>query len=87
MKICFHKNFDKQYKKLTQQQKTRTKKRLGFFLKNPYNEKLSNHALRGKYLDYRSINITGDIRAIYKYINEQKCIFVAIVKHSQLKSK
>ena len=35
---------------------------------------------------YRSINITGDLRAVYKFINEEECIFVIIDTHSNLYS-
>jgi len=84
MKISFHKNFDKQYKKLTKQQQEKTRERLDVFLENPYDVLLNNHSLQGKYTDYRSINITGDIRAIYKFITEDECVFVAIDSHSNL---
>jgi len=86
MKIRFHKNFDKQYGKLKKEQKERVKKRLALFLENPLHPALGNHPLKGKYNGYRSINITGDLRAIYKFINEYDCIFVTIDTHSNLYS-
>lgn len=86
MKIRFHKNFDKKYKKLKQEQKKRAKERLALFLENPFSPILENHPLKGKYKSYRSINITGDLRAIYKFVNEQECIFVTIDTHSNLYS-
>ncbi len=46
--------------------------------------KLKNHPLKGKYTDYRSINITDNLRAIYKFLNENECIFVAVDTHSNL---
>lgn len=84
MKISFHKNFDKQYKRLTKQQQEKTRERLEIFLDNPYDALLNNHSLKGKYTDYRSINITGDVRAVYKFITENESIFVAIDSHSNL---
>ncbi|MBI5452268.1 type II toxin-antitoxin system mRNA interferase toxin, RelE/StbE family [Candidatus Gottesmanbacteria bacterium] len=86
MKIRFHKNFNKQYTKLKSSEKKKIQARLQLFLQNPYNPLLNNHPLKGKYLDYRSINITGDLRAIYKYIAEDECIFVAVDTHSNLYS-
>jgi len=86
MKIRFHKNFDKQYKKLKTAQKKQVKKRLALFLESPYYPLLANHPLKGKYKSYRSINITGNLRAIYKFINRQECIFVTIDTHSNLYS-
>jgi len=86
MRIRFHKNFEKQYKKLREGQKKRFQERLFLFLENPFNPVFGNHPLKGKYKGYRSINITGDLRAVYKFINEQECIFVIIDTHSNLYS-
>ena len=84
MKILFHKNFEKQYKKLTKKKQDKVQKKLSLFLEDTFNPILKNHSLRGKYLDYRSINITGDLRAIYKYLNSDKCIFVVLDNHNNL---
>lgn len=84
MKLYFHKNFEKQYKLLNVKQKQKTWERLKLFLDNPFNSVLNNHPLKGKYLDYRSINIGGDLRAIYKFINNNESIFVAIGSHNKL---
>jgi len=86
MRIRFHENFEKQYKKLREGQKKRVQERLFLFLENPFNPVLGNHPLKGKYKGYRSINITGDLRAVYKFINEQKYIFITIDTHSNLYS-
>ena len=86
MKIRFHKNFEKQYKKLKKKEQEKVQQRLALFLENPYHSQLNNHPLKGKYTDYRSINIAGDLRAIYKYISENECIFVVIDSHSNLYS-
>lgn len=87
MKICFHKNFIKQFNKLSDKEKAQIKQRLKIFLENPYAEILNNHALKGKYLNYRSININGDLRAIYKYLDENESVFVNIGTNHQLYSK
>ena len=84
MKIRFHKNFEKQYKKLRKKEREKTLERLALFLKNPFDARLNNHPLRGKYTDYRSINITGDLRVVYKHISNQECIFVMVDTHSNL---
>jgi len=86
MNIRFHKNFDKQYKRLKKKEQKKAQERLVLFLKNPFNSQLNNHSLKGRYTDYRSINITGDLRAIYKFISEEECIFVVIDSHSNLYS-
>ncbi|MFH1412577.1 MAG: type II toxin-antitoxin system mRNA interferase toxin, RelE/StbE family [bacterium] len=86
MKISFHKNFKKQSQKLKKREQEKIQERLGLFLENPFDPQLNNHPLKGKYTDYRSINITGDLRAVYKFINENECIFVAVDSHSNLYS-
>lgn len=84
MRIRFHGNFENQYKKLKTGEKGKTQERLELFLKDAFHPILNNHSLKGKYLDYRSINITGDLRAIYKFIDNDNVIFVAIDSHSNL---
>lgn len=86
MKLYFHQNFEKQFAKLAPKEKEKTKKRLNLFLDSPFHPILNNHPLKGKYLDYRSIRISGDLRAIYKQLNDEECIFVAVGSHNQLYS-
>ena len=83
MIIQLHKTFRKQYEKLTQAQKIKFKERRSIFLQDEFSPILNNHALKGKYQGYRSINITGDIRVIYINSSEDT-IFVKIGSHSQL---
>lgn len=54
------------------------------FAKTPCAKSLHNHILSGKYTNYRSINITGDYRALYKQVSEKEVIFVKLGTHSQL---
>ncbi len=84
MRILFHRHFEKQYKKLRESEKERFKKRIKLFIKDQFDPLLGNHSLRGKYEGYRSINIAGDLRAIYKEIKANTFLFVAIDTHSKL---
>ncbi len=57
------------------------------FLKNPLHDQLRNHALKGKWQGYRSINITGDWRAVYREYKdgeETVILFKAIGTHSEI---
>ncbi len=83
MIIHSHRNFKKQFNKLTESQKRKFRERRDIFLRDEFNPVLNNHALKGIYQGYRSINVTGDIRAIYKKISSV-VIFVAIGSHSRL---
>ena len=58
--------------------------RLGLFLQDATNPILRNHELKGKYKDYKSINVTGDVRALYKKNGDEIVIFAMIGTHSQL---
>jgi addiction module RelE/StbE family toxin len=84
MRIRFHKNFEKQYKKLPTEAKNKFQERLRIFLKDEFNPILNNHALKGKHQGYRSLNVRGDFRAVYKRPSKGAAIFVVIDKHSRL---
>jgi addiction module RelE/StbE family toxin len=78
------KTFDKQYSKLNDKTKTIYKNRIVMFKSNPFDFRLRNHVLKGKYLGYRSIDITGDVRALYTVKGDIVIIFGFIGTHSQL---
>lgn len=84
MRIQFHRNFEKQYQRLPTKVKDKFLEKVEIFLQDEFNPLLNNHALKGKYFGYRSLNVTGDFRAIYKRKSSQKAIFIAIDKHSHL---
>jgi addiction module RelE/StbE family toxin len=84
MKVRFHKKFAKDYARLGLKVQRAFESRLQIFCANPYQAELSNHPLKGKWRGYRSINISGDFRAVYKEITEEEAIFITIGSHSQL---
>lgn len=84
MRIDFHKRFDKQYKKLPVASKKKFENQLAILISNQNNPVLNNHALKGKYTGYRSINVTGDIRAIYIPHSKDHIEFAYIGSHAQL---
>lgn len=84
MKIVLHKRFEKRYVKLRSSEKEKFKARRNIFLVDPFNPVLNNHALSGKFEGYRSINITGDLRAVYTLIDNDTALFVTLGTHSQL---
>ncbi|MBI4090595.1 MAG: type II toxin-antitoxin system mRNA interferase toxin, RelE/StbE family [Candidatus Komeilibacteria bacterium] len=86
MKIVFHKHFEKQFLKLRPAEKKRFKERKDIFMHDPYHPVLNNHPLRGTYKGYRSINVGGDLRAVYTLVNDDAAFFVAIDRHSNLYS-
>lgn len=86
MLVLRHKNFDKSFKKLDKVIKNKFYERLQIFQEEPFAHVLHNHALKGKYEGYRSINITGDYRVVYREITEGVIEFQVIDTHSNLYS-
>lgn len=84
MTIEFAKFFKKHYEKLPKPIQEKARERFHIFQSNIFDPSLNNHELGGKYQHHRSINITGDYRAVYKKINENTVEFVDIGTHSQL---
>ena len=83
LKIDYSRNFNKQLRKAPLSIKIRFRERQKLFMFDRFNPQLKNHLLIGKYKGYRSINITGDWRAIFRE-EENKIIFIALGTHSQL---
>ena len=84
MKIIFHKSFLKSYGKLRSGEQKRFDKCQALFLQDPLSASLNNHPLKGKYDNCRSINIGGDLRAIFKMLDEDTAIFMDIDTHPNL---
>ncbi len=81
--LRFRKRFRKQVQKLSDPLVEQLGERLELFIANPYHPLLHNHQLSGDYADFRSINISGDLRALY-YIEGDAYVFVYIGTHAQL---
>jgi addiction module RelE/StbE family toxin len=86
MEIILSKIFLKRYNKLRLSEKKRFKERRCIFLNDSKDPILNNHALHGKYMGYRSISITGNIRVIYRFLDKDTVIFSEIGTHSKLYS-
>lgn len=88
MLVRFTKKFSKQYDKADRKIKRLFDKKSELFLINPFHSQLNNHQLTGKLSGYRSINITGDWRALYsEYIDKKRgnvIVFEILGTHGQL---
>ena len=80
----YHKYFEKRLLKLPAKIQVMVLKRIELFQNDPNARVLKNHPLTGKYAPYRSIDITGDYRAIYEPLSDNRALFVDIGTHSQL---
>lgn len=83
MLTLYSKHFKKQYKILPKNIREKFQAHLLILLENPNNSQLHKHKLSGPYNNLWSINITGDIRAVYEQI-ENTYFFSAIGSHSEL---
>ena len=80
MKIKFSSRFEKTLLKCPAKIRLAFEKKLTMFFKDPFNPTLNNHELKGVYKSHRSINITGDWRAIYTEVGSV-VIFEVIGTH------
>ncbi len=83
MQYLSSKRFDKQFAKLPNKLRIQFIERVEIFVENSFDSILNNHAVHYPYDGCRSINITGDIRAIYEP-RENTAIFIRIGTHSEL---
>jgi addiction module RelE/StbE family toxin len=83
MRIAYSRNFIKQSKKLSPDMRLKLTRRIVLFTDNPLDPRLRDHRLKGKYKEYRSIDVTGDFRALY-LLRENEAIFDIVGTHPQL---
>lgn len=84
MIIQYTPKFKKQYKKLPVKFQLLFDERLLLLLEDPTNPVLRTHPLKGSYSGYWSMNVSGDIRALYLKKGDEIIIFALIGTHSQL---
>lgn len=88
MQINLAKKFKKRYEKVDTKIKTAFDRRFELFQEDPLHSQLKNHKLTGKLAGYKSINITGDWRAIYSESEDENgekiVIFEILGTHSEL---
>jgi addiction module RelE/StbE family toxin len=84
MQISYSNKFKKQYKKFPPKLQQQTKARIELWQEQPNHPLLRLHRLEGKLSNFYSINITGDIRALYEVIGKEVVIYQFIGTHSQL---
>jgi len=76
--------FERQLKKLSKELREKLRERLNLLIRDASNSLLNDHKLGPPYEIYRSINITGDYRLVYKRIEKNTCYLRAVGTHHQL---
>ena len=83
MEVKLHKNFQKKFDKIPLKIQAHFYERLDLFLENKFNKLLNNHSVENKFPNCRSINVSGDYRAIFQE-KDGVATFITIGTHSDL---
>ena len=87
MRFTTHRVFERQTKKLQKKLRNQMWERLAILEIDESNPLLNDHKLGPPYESYRSINITGDYRAVYRSHSGDDVIFISVGTHHQLYGK
>ena len=82
-RLIFSTRFKRMYRRVSLKRRRLCDERLRLFTKEPGHPLLNIHSLFGEYEGCFSINIGGDIRAIYRCINSETAYFIAIGTHAE----
>lgn len=83
MTIRLHWKFEKKPEKLPASLEQKFLERVRLFHENKFHPLLNNHSVEKRFPGCRSVNVTGDYRAIFKEVGDDT-IFVNIGTHSEL---
>lgn len=83
MNFFIHPILKKKLRKMPRFINVRFDERLKLFIVDPIHFSLNNHSVGKTYIGCRSINITGDYRAIF-YMKDDVAVFINIGTHSEL---
>ncbi len=78
------KKFVKSFKKKDVKIQQQIKIKIRILKEDSLNPILNNHKLKGEYAGFNSINITGDYRLIFEYIDKDTVLLIDIDTHSNL---
>lgn len=87
MTIRYLPKFKKQYKKLPEKIQKQFDEKITLFAVDPTAPVLKVHPLKGNLKGYWSMNVNGDVRALYIMDGDSIVIFGLIGTHSQLYGK
>lgn len=84
MHFSYSPQFQKKYTKLSKKLQKQIDARLLLFVNESFHPQLNNHKLHGEYADYRSINVSGDLRIIYRTMKNKDTFLFALGTHHEL---
>lgn len=84
LKALYHKDFKKDFKKLPKNMKERFAERFLMFLRDPAEPILRDHPLVGELSGKRAFSVSGDIRAVYLFLDNKTVFLLRIGTHNQV---
>ena len=87
MLIKKHKRFEKAFRKLDTKIQDKVSATLVLFIENKYNVLLNNHSLKWHFVWLSSINVSWDIRIIFREIEDSEIEIIELLNlgtHSEL---
>ena len=84
MTVRYHSRFLKVFEKLPPAILEKFFARLSLFQREPFHPLLNNHSVDAAYPRWRSINVTGDYRALFQQVSDDTIVFMKIGTHSDL---
>ncbi len=84
MKIDYHREFKKSFRKLNPKQQVKFSERLCLLIEGKNLSQLNIHELSGEFTGIFSFSISGDLRAHFKYLSAQHILLIRVGTHAQL---
>lgn len=84
LKALYHKDFKKDFRRLTKNIQERFGERFVIFLENPTNPILRDHSLAGVLEGKRAFSVGGDVRVIYRFLDKNTILLLRIGTHNQV---
>lgn len=75
MIIKYTSKFNREYRKLSERIKDIAEEKEKIFRKNPYDQKLKIHKLKGKFKDFWSFSIDFKYRIVFEFSNDKKIAY------------
>ncbi|MEA1937124.1 MAG: type II toxin-antitoxin system mRNA interferase toxin, RelE/StbE family [Patescibacteria group bacterium] len=77
----FERDFKKYKKRLSDKKIERLKEKLLIFKKDPFNQKLKTHKLKGNLKNYWSFSVSYFDRILFRFLDNETVFFIDIGNH------
>ena len=84
LQFLYHREFRKDYKKLSSKVQKAFAERIVLFAQDPFQPLLRDHALHGDLEGKRAFSINGDIRVVYRVLDKKTVMLLRVGTHNQV---